>query len=278
MIRTSVFFICFVLSLHLCGQEIKSGDRIAFLGDSITQQGARNKPLGYVLLVIDGLKRAGIDAEAIPAGISGHKSNQMLERVEKDVIAKKPTWMTLSCGVNDVWHGKRGVALDDYKKNITALVGKVQAAGIKVMLLTPSMITEDPEGENNKKLEPYVQFIRDLAAERKLPLADVSADMHKLIADPALAAIPGKATTDGVHMNGRGNIMMAISVLRAFGIPEAKLREYAAEWKKLPGGIILNVKLSVEEEERLSRKAKELGAANLTVLIEQYLKQLDHGK
>jgi len=96
------------------GIKIKSGEKIAFLGDSITAAGAR--PGGYCQLVINGLKRSGVEVTGVFAGISGHKSNQMLARLNKDVLSKKPDWMTLSCGVNDVWHGARGVKLEDYKK------------------------------------------------------------------------------------------------------------------------------------------------------------------
>jgi lysophospholipase L1-like esterase len=56
-----------------------------------------------------GTQGRGVDAEAVPAGISGHKSDQMLARLEKDVLSKKPRWMTLNCGVNHVWHGAEGV-------------------------------------------------------------------------------------------------------------------------------------------------------------------------
>ena len=91
---------------------IKSGDKVAFLGDSITQQG-KSSPSGYVNLVSDALATHGVKVEVIGAGISGHKSNQMLERLERDVLSKKPQWMTLSCGVNDVWHGEKGVSLED---------------------------------------------------------------------------------------------------------------------------------------------------------------------
>ena len=45
--------------------------------------------------------------------LAGHKSNDMLARLEADVLSKNPQWMTLSCGVNDVWHGNKGVPLDD---------------------------------------------------------------------------------------------------------------------------------------------------------------------
>ena len=72
-----------MLSVLAQGSVVKSGEKIAFLGDSITQQGAGG-PGGYVRLVISGLEANGIKAEAIPAGISGLKSNQMLERHHQD--------------------------------------------------------------------------------------------------------------------------------------------------------------------------------------------------
>ncbi|MDD5705278.1 MAG: GDSL-type esterase/lipase family protein, partial [Kiritimatiellae bacterium] len=113
----------------------RSGESIAFLGDSITQQGAAT-PAGYVSLVISGLKANGIDAVAIPAGLGGHKSDDMLARLEKDVIGKQPAWMALSCGVNDVAHGAAGIPLDKYRENVTQIVDRTQKAGIKVMIMT----------------------------------------------------------------------------------------------------------------------------------------------
>ena len=64
---------------------------------------------------------------------------------ETKVRGRSMTWMTLSCGVNDVWHGERGVPLSAYKKNITEIVEKAQAAGIKVMILTATMIGEEAD-------------------------------------------------------------------------------------------------------------------------------------
>ena len=80
---------------------IKNGDSIAFLGDSITQLGDVQKPNGYVNLVIEGLKAAGVTARPIPAGIGGNTTVDLLARLDRDVIAKKPVWMTLNCGIND---------------------------------------------------------------------------------------------------------------------------------------------------------------------------------
>src|SRR5258708_33147530 len=77
------------------GLVTKTGEKIAFLGDSITAQGA-GSPGGYVLLVMNGLEQQGQKLTAIPAGISGNTSKDMLARLDRDVISKKPDWMTLS--------------------------------------------------------------------------------------------------------------------------------------------------------------------------------------
>jgi lysophospholipase L1-like esterase len=203
-------------SLQAAELPVKGGQKIAFMGDSITEGGVG--PDGYVTLVIRGLEANGVKATAVPAGISGHKSNDMLGRLERDVLSKKPDWMTLSCGVNDVWHGANGVPLDKYKENITKIVEQAQAAGIKVMLLTSTMIGEDQPNENNQKLVAYNEFLRTLAKDKKCLLADLNADMQAAIA----AAGPDKKgnllTGDGVHMNPAGNLMMASGVLKAFGL------------------------------------------------------------
>ena len=212
---------------------VKDGDKIAFLGDSITA-GGMGSSNGYCRLVIRGLAANGIVAEPIGAGISGHKSNQMLARLDKDVIAKKPAWMTLSCGVNDVWHGAKGVELPEYKKNITEIVDKAQAAGIQVMILTATMIKEDAENDLNKKLAGYNEFLRELAKEKKCRLGDLNAEMQATIAEMKktnpLPAGKNYLTGDGVHMAPAGNRMMAIGVLKGFGLSEAQLQKARDAW------------------------------------------------
>lgn len=225
---------------------VKNGDKIAFLGDSITQGGWSN-PKGYVRLVIAGLEANGVKAEPVPAGISGHKSDQMLARLEKDVLSKKPQWMTLSCGVNDVWHGKKGVPLDDaaaakkedfdenvekrgtYKKNITSIVDKAQAAGAKVVILTATVIQENLESNENKRLAPFNDFLRELAKEKKTQLADLNAMFQERIKaenKPNQKVL----TSDGVHMNAEGNKLMAAGVLKALGLNAVELAKAEAAW------------------------------------------------
>ncbi|MDT8388932.1 MAG: SGNH/GDSL hydrolase family protein [Lentisphaeria bacterium] len=234
---------------------VTSGQTIAFLGDSITAAGA--KPGGYCQLVLQGLKKEDLDVKGVFAGISGHKSNQMLARLEKDVLSKKPDWMTLSCGVNDVWHGARGVKLEDYKTNITAIVDQAQAAGVKVMILTSTMIKEVQDNDLNQKLVPYNDFLRELAREKGCRLADLNAEMREALNRfPENAPVGTRLTTDGVHMNAYGNIMMAKGVLKAFGLSDETLAACESDWKNTPGTqtIRLNMSMSLNDYEQLQKK------------------------
>jgi lysophospholipase L1-like esterase len=242
---------------------VKSGETVAFLGDSITAQGWGN-PAGYVKLVVAGLAANGIEVTPVPAGISGHKSNDMLARLDRDVLSKKPQWMTLSCGVNDVWHGKGGVPLDDvqataegfttrpneaekgtYVKNITAIVDKAQAAGVKVVILTATVIRENLTNPENQKLAPYNDFLRKLAKDKHLPVADLNAMFQEQI---KAANQPGKNvfTVDGVHMNPEGNKIMAKGILEAFGLDAGQIKKAEEAWKPL-----------VTQAEEAARKAAE---------------------
>ncbi len=233
---------------------VASAQKIAFLGDSITAAGARSG--GYCQLVLEGLKKQGITTEGVFAGISGHKSNQMLARLERDVLSKKPHWMTLSCGVNDVWHGKNGVKLEDYKTNITAIVDRAQAEGIKVMILTSTMIKEDQSGSLNQQLLPYNAFLKKLAGEKGCLFADLNSDMQQALKTfPKNAPKDTKLTSDGVHMNPYGNIMMAKGILKTFGVSGAALSALDKGWKKTPGrhNIRFNVSMSLAEYEQLQK-------------------------
>jgi len=261
------FTVCMLLSATSTASRaepaIRNGETIAFLGDSITQNGYSN-PAGYVNLVIDGLKKAGVEATPIPAGVSGNKSNQMLARVDQDVLSKKPQWMTLSCGVNDVWHGEHGVPLEAYKTNIVALVDKADAVGVKVVILTSTMIMEgEPNSANNRKLADYNAFLRALAKERGYRIADLSADMITGHGQGKLY------TCDGVHMNILGNKMMASGILRALDVDETTIQTCNESWKNLPKTTKALIGLSENELSKLGADA-----AKAQMPLEDYLRSL----
>ncbi|MBR2425136.1 MAG: hypothetical protein IKB16_00180 [Lentisphaeria bacterium] len=233
---------------------IKNGDKIAFLGDSITAQGDIFS-CGYINLVMSALKINGVNAQKVPAGRGGNKSYHMLARLERDVLSKKPQYMTLSCGMNDVWHGKRGVPLDKYKVDITKIVEKAQAAGIKVYILTATMIGEDQKSKTNQKLIAYNDFLRQLAKEKNCVLVDLNKDMQEFIASikkkyPKLKNCI--ATYDGVHMNPMGNIVMARGLLKAFGLTGEQIAKCEADWNKRHFPLYKMFDFTVSEYKKLS--------------------------
>ena len=238
--------------------KVNDGDMIAFLGDSITEYG--NGPVGYVNLVMKGLEVAGLtNAVKIPAGRSGHKSDNMRGRLQNDVLDKHPQWMTLSCGVNDVWHGARGVPLDAYKTNISNILDRCAEAGVKVVVLTATMIGEDPNNVNNRKLAAYNDFLREEAAARGLPLADLNADMQALLKTYPPETKGNKLTADGVHMAWDGNRMMARGVLRAFGVPEERFPDIEKAWRQIRGFREYRIPVSADEAEAIEERAKADG-------------------
>ena len=235
---------------------VKPGESIAFLGDSITYFGAYLKdtpyfstenPGGYVRLVASGLASQGVDVTVIPAGIGGNTSQHMLGRLEKDVLSKKPTWMTLSAGVNDVMH--KAVELEDYKVAITAILDRAQQAGVKVVILTATQIGPDLTGAANVKLAGYNAWLRETAKARNLPLADLNAAMAAEQESLAKGGIQRALTTDGVHMNLYGNLMMAKGVLAALGLDDQQLAAVQAKWNEIPGTFQMAAKLALSLNE-----------------------------
>lgn len=264
LLKKIAVVLCSALLLPLAAGEkilFKDGDSVAFMGDSITNYGW-SRPGGYIRLTVEALKDAGINISVIPAGVSANKSTDMHARLKRSVISKKPVWMTLSCGVNDVWHGKRGVPLDKFKIEITELLDKVDKAGIKVMILTATMITENVNGEFNKNMIPYNNWLRQIAKERGYLLADLSADMIKIITE-VKAKEPDRRgyilTSDGTHMGVDGNKMMARGILRAFGVTEEQIRKTEENtWRYIPSKSQL-ITLNTPQIEKLEKICAERG-------------------
>lgn len=209
--------------------------RIVCLGDSITEQGEH--PGGYVWLVRHYLNNlypnAGI--EVINAGISGHKSTDMLARFERDVVEKKPDLVTISVGVNDVWHGffdnhskgdgPNGIPLVDYRKNVEQMVSQGEKAGAQIVILSATVIGENLTNAENRKAEAYNRALEDIAAKHHTIFVNYQKPFRSLIQSyrRGTGARDLLLTTDGVHMNALGNSVMAHTLLTALGIsPEAQ--------------------------------------------------------
>ena len=203
---------------------LKKGDRIVFLGDSITAAGNNGK--GYIQVIRDHLadKKKDLSIECIGAGISGNKVPDLQKRVDKHVIDKKPTIVVIYIGINDVWHGeknpKNGTAPEVFESGLKEVIGKCTKAGAQVILCTPTVIGEIPDGGNglDGKLDDYATISRKVAKELNLPLCDLrKAFVDHLQANNEKKKASGVLTTDRVHLNEAGNRLVAQTILKSLG-------------------------------------------------------------
>ena len=200
----------------LVGEQspLREGERIAFLGDSITAGGV--KPYGYVWLLEDALARRcpAKRVEVIRAGISGHKVPDLQARLDRDVLSKKPTVVFIYIGINDVWHSLKGTGTpkDQYEAGLRDLIARIEKAGATVVLATPSAIGEKTDGTNplDKMLDEYCQISRKVAATTKVQLCDLRAqflmNLRQINTGNQDRCI---LTTDTVHLCPLGNRLVA---------------------------------------------------------------------
>jgi lysophospholipase L1-like esterase len=198
------------------GFLIRNGQTLVCLGDSITQN-----PQGYCRLLTSLIAGAyperGI--RVINAGVSGNKIGDMLQRLDRDVLAHDPAWVTVNVGINDVWHGLTGwgtggTPLSQYLAGLGMLVERLVDAGARVVLLPPTVIEEDPNSEGNRRLKAYRAAMREIGQERGLLVAPTDRDFEIALAAGKQADPAYTLTTDGVHMSPEGDAVMALAVLK----------------------------------------------------------------
>jgi isoamyl acetate esterase len=189
--------------------------RIIFFGDSITQAGVN--PGGYIMRIDSMCAKEGLkeNYELIGAGIGGNKIYDLYLRMEEDVLVKNPDRVFIYVGVNDVWHkasSGTGTDADKFEKFYQAIIKKLTDKNIKVVLCTPAAIGEKTDFSNSQDgdLNEYSKIIRGLAAKNNLAVVD----LRKLFLDYNLKnnmdnKTKGVLTTDGVHLNAKGNQLVA---------------------------------------------------------------------
>ncbi len=175
--------------------------RIAFLGDSITDLGW-SEDFGYVKQTVKELQEKGIKVIPVPAGIWGHRTQDMLERIDNDVIKYYPDIMVFMGGINDVIHQRE--RFDDFKSNIKQIIDKAKANNIKIIMLNLTVMTNDIYSEDNKEIDKYNEFLSEFAKKENIKLIDVNSAFKEEIkrVEDANDYI---LTTDGLHLNEKGN-------------------------------------------------------------------------
>ncbi|MEP7319125.1 MAG: GDSL-type esterase/lipase family protein [Panacibacter sp.] len=212
LILVMVFIGGLVLLSFISDKQTKK--KVLFFGDSITQAGIQ--PKGYITVMQNILVQNNINNyDLIGAGIGGNKVYDLYLRMETDVLSKSPDIVVIYVGVNDVWHKKlygTGTDADKFEKFYRALIAKLQASGSKVIVCTPAAIGEktDFSNELDGDLNKYCNIIRSMAKDLQIPLVDLRKAFHDYdVVNNTANAEKGILTSDGVHLNDKGNEMVA---------------------------------------------------------------------
>jgi len=195
--------------------------RIVFLGSSSTDGDT------FPQLVRTALEDAGIrNVRAINAGVGGDVAEQLLARIERDVLTKKPTLVVVQSGVNDAL---QNVPKDRYERAMREIIGTLRKSGTEIVLLTPNIFAGAKEQDCQEGKAGYEAILHKLAGEHGLKIAEV----NKL---QRAAAIDGKAVVeaDDVHPTYLGQRMIARAVLDAIGHAGAAVPERSRN-APLPG-------------------------------------------
>jgi lysophospholipase L1-like esterase len=234
MIRLAFTFLCLVL-VSSPGRAaepfaLRDGDRVVFYGDSITDQRLYTTfTESYVVTRFPKMKVTFVHSGWGGDRVSGGGGGPIDVRLARDVIAYKPTVMTIMLGMNDASYRPFDQKIfDQYANGYKHIIEKVksEAPGVRFTLIVPSPfddVTRAPtfEGGYNAVLLRYGDFVKSFAAEVGATVADlntsvVEATRKAMAVDAANAK---KLNPDRVHPGPSGQLLMAAALLKAWNAP-----------------------------------------------------------
>jgi len=195
--------------------------KIVCLGDSITNavRAGVTQEQSFEALLENWLSERVVTVKVINEGIGGEKTNQALARLAKDVVARKPDYVTIMYGTNDSAVNKGAsqprLPLETYEKNLRLIVQRLRAAGISPVLMTSpplgnsfSYVEWAPYKEDgpNCMLIDYVRAVRRVAREDSVPLVD---NFARWAETEYLGTDIDTLMGDGCHPNPAGHKLVA---------------------------------------------------------------------
>lgn len=194
---------------------------IIVLGDSITK-GVRSGVTAdetFGALLQRDLRAAGRSVEVVNQGIGGERTDQALQRLQSDILARQPRIVVVMYGTNDSYvdqgRSDSRISAQQFEDNLQLIVETLQKQQIKVVLMTEPRWGRTAQangaGEHpNVRLEQFMQRTRKVARAAGIPLVDHF--QHWTAAERQGTEI-GSWTTDQCHPNPAGHRQLAERLL-----------------------------------------------------------------
>ncbi|MDA0836582.1 MAG: SGNH/GDSL hydrolase family protein [Planctomycetota bacterium] len=209
--------------------QIKSGQTVVMIGDSITDCGRRgaDRPFGsgYVKQTVDLItaKYPERNITFINEGIGGNTVQDLRGRWHDDVLIHKPDWLTIKIGINDL-HRTLGNALDlsptIYEGLYTEILDLTQKhTKAKIILIDPFYISTDTKtgGHRSTVLELLPAYQKVVAKLAKKYSVAGHVKTHALFQKQLNYRPADIFCPEPVHPNATGHTVIALGVLEALG-------------------------------------------------------------
>lgn len=209
---------------------LRDGDKVAFYGDSITDNARYATFLEtFVLTRFQNLRVNFYNAGWSGDRVSGGGGGSLDTRLARDVFSRRPTVVTVMLGMNDGGMQAFNASLfDTYQQGIRRIVDTMRQKlpGVRLTLIQPSPfddITQETtfSGGYNSVLRKYGDWIREYSGQQNLttvdfntPLVDALVRAKSIDLDVARRIIP-----DRIHPEPAGHLLMAAALLKAWNAP-----------------------------------------------------------
>lgn len=210
----------------------ENNDRIIFAGDSVTDAASNGTVSegmfddlgkGYVRM-FENLMNAWypeINLRVNNAGISGNTSRDLLLRFEQDITERKPDWISICVGINDVWRQFDCPAITtwgpdtvEYRENMIKMIEMSKETAKKgVFILTPYYMEPNKQDSMRARMDEYTEICKELAKEYDCILVDFQSMYDEYFKYHHSTFI----AWDRVHPNQRGATLMAKEILKSCG-------------------------------------------------------------
>lgn len=223
---------CTKMQAQTLPTPFQKGDRVVFLGNSITEGGHYHSYIWLYYVTRFPESRM----QMYSAGTGGDASWNMLERLEEDVYGKKPTVITASFGMND--SGYNEYLRDDAEKFVSSQLLRVDTTfrkmqdimlthkDTKVILIGSSPYDEmwqnnknKPFSGKNETMSRIVEMQKKAASRNGWSFVDFFSPIEAVNKEQQ-AKKPAFTLTQGdrIHPDNHGNMLMAYFFLKSQGL------------------------------------------------------------
>jgi lysophospholipase L1-like esterase len=235
-----VLFISFGANAQLSNPIYTDGDKVAFVGNSIT----RNSEFYAIISLYQATRFPHQRVRFYNCGVSGDNTLDVLKRYNSDVMYYSPNKVSVMLGMNDVGRNNYDPALmvngvfpstvlvsqqsskTNFANNITQLILKFKASGCQVVIQSPTIYDELVNLPSvtalkcNSALTELAVMCKDLATDNSYSFVDYNKELNRIDGlEKAVLPTFSFTPTDRVHPETLGHFTMAYYYLKSLGMP-----------------------------------------------------------